>query len=108
MEQYKLMRGATRPPLFLGVPLVPFVLLGVSTMVPVGWCVVFQAFIPAIALSLIGITLFLGMRHITRQDPWRTRQFLMRLKMRRIQGNYAQWGAISHSPFTYVQRGKLP
>jgi len=41
---------------------------------------------------------------ITKQDSWRTKQELLRLRLRRQKGNTAIWGGVSYGPLRLKRR----
>lgn len=93
-------KGITRPPMLLGVPLVPLVAVG-SVYVTV-----------SLSLSLLllpgFLPLFFIMRAVTKVDD---RQFhLLWLKIRfrvfHFNSNGMYWKASAYSPFSYFQREK--
>jgi len=53
MQEHWVFKGATRPALFIGVPLVPMVLLSLVTMMPLGWLMVFGFFKTAALMLLV-------------------------------------------------------
>jgi len=104
MQEVRVFKGATRPPLVMGVPLAPMVLLSVGTMVPFGWLMIFAIYIPAAIMALIFMTGFLWMRRLTKADPWRTKQEGMRLRLRAKKGNPDIWGGVSYAPMRLKKR----
>jgi type IV secretory pathway VirB3-like protein len=92
--------------MFMGVPLVPFVLLGLVTIVPTGWLIAFRMYSWVLGLVVIFFVAYLWMRIISKRDPWRTKQELMRIRMRRMPGNKAIWGGISYGPLALKRRTK--
>ena len=88
-------KGATRPAVSMGIPLVPFILataaasmLGMYALILVGpWAalpVVFM-YLPAMA----------WMRHVTKKDDQRLRQILLRLRLGLVAASKAWGGARS-------------
>jgi type IV secretory pathway VirB3-like protein len=97
--EHRIFKGATRPPMFMGVPLVPMILLSMSTILPLGWLFVFQKYIPSLFLLSIFFCGFIWMRITSKRDPWRTKQEVLRFRMRYRKGNPHIWGGISYAPF---------
>ena len=104
MLEHRLFKGATRPPLFIGVPLVPVVLLGMVTVLPMGWLIGFRSYYSALVLLLVFLGVFIWMRMVTKKDAWRTKQEIMRMRMRRNKGNAQIWGGVSYAPFVLKVR----
>lgn len=94
-------KGATRPAMKLGVPLVPLVVLfGLGMLLSVwggilvsGWVVVgvVVAFAPALG----------WMRFVTRKDDQRFRQVFLACKLRLRDRNHHLWQARSYTPSLY-------
>ena len=108
MDEFRdpIFKGCTRPAMFLGVPLIPFLLISGGFMVVGMW----GSYLihPLVALGLLAIYLPLlgAMRHITKQDDQRLRQVLRRLMMRvRHDQGRRFWGAISYGPLRFKKRG---
>lgn len=98
-------KGCTRPAMFAGVPMVPFLLVSGLFLVLAVWS--FYLLSPYIALLLVFayVPIYLTMRQITKKDDQRLRQMIMRARMRlRQRGTRKLWGAVSFSPIRYKQR----
>jgi type IV secretion system protein VirB3 len=101
VQQEVIYKGATRPAMKLGVPLVPLVVLfGLAMLLSVwggilvsGWVVmaVVVAFAPALG----------WMRFVTRRDDQRFRQIFMSCKLRLLDRNHRLWHARSYAPSLY-------
>jgi len=99
MEEHTIFKGATRPPLLMGVPMIPLILLGLSCLLPIGiLIIVFQKFILPLVLTVIFFALFFYMRHVTKKDPWLLEAKRKRLMLRRRKGDVARWGGVSYGP----------
>jgi type IV secretory pathway VirB3-like protein len=92
--------------MFLGVPLMPIVLLGLVTIVPIGWLLAFRRLLWALGLLVVFFVVYLWMRGISKRDPWRTKQEMLRMRMRKMSGNKAIWGGISYGPLVLKRRTK--
>lgn len=88
----------------IGVPLVPAVLLSLATLLPVGWMVILKSWLGALVMILAFFCGFIWMRIISKRDPWRTKQELMRLRLRSRQGNKEIQGGISYGPLRFKKR----
>lgn len=94
-------KGATRPAMRMGIPLVPLVaLLGVGALL-IMWIGPFITW--WIAPAVLGVlALVLGwMRFTTRRDDQRLRQQFLALRLRLRDRNHAFWRSRSYSPYGY-------
>jgi type IV secretion system protein VirB3 len=101
MQAEAIYKGATRPAMKMGIPLVPLVVLFGSGMLLVLWIgtlltwwivpVVMIAFIPALA----------WMRFVTARDDQRFRQMVIALKLRLRDRNRRFWRSRSYAPYLY-------
>lgn len=94
-------KGATRPAMKLGVPLVPLVLLVGAGMLLAIWGGVFLSWSVAVAaIGGIGPVL-LWMRVVTASDDQRLRQMFLALRLRLRDRNHELWQCRSYSPNTF-------
>ena len=101
MQTEAIYKGATRPAMKLGIPLVPLVVLfGVGALLVlwvgslITWwilLVVLAAFIPTLA----------WMRFVTNQDDQRFRQMSVAAKLRFHDRNRRLWRSRSYAPYLY-------
>ena len=94
-------KGATRPAMKMGIPLVPLVVLFGGGMLLILWIgtlvtwwivpVVLVAFVPALA----------WMRFVTARDDQRFRQMALALKLRLRDKNRRFWRSRSYAPYSY-------
>ena len=101
IQQEAIYKGATRPAMKFGIPLVPLVaMFGVGMLfvlwggLLVSWWIalgVVVAFVPALA----------WMRFATRRDDQRFGQFILVFRLRLRDRNYILWRARSYSPTLY-------
>jgi type IV secretion system protein VirB3 len=94
-------KGATRPAMKLGVPLVPLVVVFGASMLVMMWIgalvtwwvvpVVLAAIVPALA----------WMRYLTRKDDQRFRQMYLAAKRRLADRNHRLWQSRSYAPYVY-------
>ena len=101
MQAEAIYKGATRPAMKMGIPLVPLVVLFGTGMLLILWVgtlvtwwiapVVLSAFVPALA----------WMRFVTRKDDQRFRQIFIALKLRLRDRNRGFWRSRSYSPYLY-------
>ena len=91
-------KGATRPAVAMGVPLVPFILataaaamLGMYALILVGpWA--------ALPVVLLYPPSMLWMRHVTKKDDQRLRQIVLRLRLGVVTATKVWGGARSFAP----------
>jgi len=94
-------KGATRPAMLLGIPLVPLVLLFGTGMLLTMWVgpLVTWWIVPAV---LIAIGPALGwMRFVTRKDDQRFRQVFVAAKLWFKDRNRRLWHSRSYAPYLY-------
>lgn len=101
MQAEAIYKGATRPAMKMGIPLVPLVVLFGSGMLLILWVgtlvtwwvapVVLVAFVPSLA----------WMRFVTRKDDQRFRQMYVALKLRLHDRNRHFWLSRSYAPYFY-------
>ena len=101
MQAEAIYKGATRPAMKMGIPLVPLVLLFGTGMLMILWIgtlltwwvvpVVLVAFVPALA----------WMRFVTRKDDQRFRQMYVAGKLRLHDRNRRFWHSRSYAPYLY-------
>ena len=101
MQAEAIYKGATRPAMKMGIPLVPLVVLFGTGMLLVLWVgtlltwwmvpIVLVAFVPVLA----------WMRFVTRKDDQRFRQMFVALKLRIHDRNRRFWRSRSYSPYLY-------
>jgi type IV secretion system protein VirB3 len=101
MQAEAIYKGATRPAMKMGIPLVPLVVLFGTGMLLVLWIgtlvtwwiapVVLAAFVPSLA----------WMRFVTSKDDQRFRQVFVALKLRFHDRNGRFWMSRSYSPYLY-------
>jgi type IV secretion system protein VirB3 len=101
MQAEAIYKGATRPAMKMGIPLVPLVVLFGTGMLLVLWVgslltwwilpIVLAAFVPALA----------WMRHVTKRDDQRFRQMFIAARLRLHDRNRRFWRARSYAPCLY-------
>jgi type IV secretion system protein VirB3 len=98
-------KGCTRPAMFAGVPMIPFLLITGSFMILAVWAFYLLSPYVSLFLGIIYIPICMTMRQITKKDDQRLHQMLMRARMRcRQRTNQALWGAASYSPIRFKLR----
>ncbi|SHL17484.1 type IV secretion system protein VirB3 [Paraburkholderia terricola] len=97
-------KGCTRPAMLWGVPLVPFLMVGGSILIPAIWALLASP--PAgVGIVLLLIPVFVTMRSVTRHDDQRLAQFALCIRMVSRQRNRRFWGAHAYVPFRARRRG---
>lgn len=98
MAECRVFKGATRPPMIGGVPLVPMVILCLGTLQPLAFFVILQFYLLALLASILFLTGFIWLRLLSKRDGWRTKQEILRMRTRARKGNAHIWGGISYGP----------
>ncbi|MCV2438586.1 VirB3 family type IV secretion system protein [Paucibacter sp. DJ2R-2] len=101
MQSEAIYKGATRPAMKLGVPLVPLVLLSGSGLLICLWGGLLLSGWIALAVLAALLPTFFWMRIVTSRDDQRLRQMLVALKLRRWDRNHGLWNARSYAPNLY-------
>jgi type IV secretion system protein VirB3 len=101
MQAEAIYKGATRPAMKLGVPLVPLVLLFGTCMLLSLWGGALISWWIAPGVMLILVPTWLWMRFVTTKDDQRFRQMAAALKLRLYDRNHRLWRARSYSPNLY-------
>lgn len=94
-------KGATRPAMKFGVPLIPLVVLFGSGMLLVLWSGLLLSWWIAGGVVAAIVPALAWMRHVTARDDQRFRQVLLGLKLRLNDRNRAFWRARSYSPTVF-------
>lgn len=81
-----------------GVPLVPMVILCLSTFQPLAVFVILQFYALAVIAGFIFLTGFIWLRLLSKRDGWRTKQEILRMRTRARKGNVQIWGGVSYGP----------
>ncbi|MGQ3050917.1 MAG: VirB3 family type IV secretion system protein [Roseateles sp.] len=101
MQAEAIYKGATRPAMKLGIPLVPLVvLLGVGMLLTMWGGVLLSWWLSLGVLLAIGPAL-VWMRFVTTQDDQRFRQMFIAMKLRLHDRNHRLWRARSYAPTLY-------
>jgi type IV secretion system protein VirB3 len=97
-------KGCTRPAMLWGVPLVSFLMVGGSILIPAIWALLASPPV-GVGIVLLLIPVFVTMRAVTRHDDQRLAQFALRLRMVFRQRNRRFWGAHGYMPVRLKRRG---
>jgi type IV secretion system protein VirB3 len=101
MQAEAIYKGATRPAMKLGIPLVPLVVLFGSGMLLIMWGGILLSLWVALAVLLSFVPALLWMRIVTSRDDQRFRQIFVALKLRLHDRNRRFWHARSYAPTLY-------
>jgi type IV secretion system protein VirB3 len=101
MQAEAIYKGATRPAMKLGIPLVPLVVLFGSGMLLIMWGGILLSGWVALGVLLSFIPALLWMRWLTARDDQRFRQIFVALKLRLHDRNHRFWQARSYAPTLY-------
>jgi type IV secretion system protein VirB3 len=101
MNPEAIYKGATRPAMKLGIPLVPLVVLFGTGMLLVMWGGVLVSWWIALAVIVAIVPALLWMRFVTTQDDQRFRQMFVALKLRLHDHNRRFWQSRSYAPTLY-------
>lgn len=101
MQAEAIYKGATRPAMLLGIPLVPLVLLFGAGALLIMWIgpLVTWWIVPAV-LSAVGPALG-WMRFVTRKDDQRFRQIFVATRLWFRDRNHGFWRSRSYAPYLF-------
>jgi len=96
-------KGATRPPMIFGVPLIAFLVVAGGDFLAGMYLMVYVSVAWLLAVFAFGMVIILWMRALTRKDDQRLRQALLAARLAIGCPNREFWACRSYSPF--VLRG---
>jgi type IV secretion system protein VirB3 len=95
-------KGATRPALKFGVPVVPLVLIVVGALIGALWGTFFFGVGAAFPILAGAGGLLVWMRSMTRKDDQRLNQFFLKTRLLILaRGNRDFWQCRSYSPYSH-------
>jgi type IV secretion system protein VirB3 len=94
-------KGATRPSMKFGIPLVPLVVLFGACMLLVIWSGLLLSWWLALAVVVAAVPMLAWMRWVTGEDDQRFRQMFIAAKLSLFDRNRRYWGARSYSPWIF-------
>jgi len=101
MQSEAIYKGATRPAMKLGVPLVPLVVLLGASMLLIMWGGMLISWWLALGVVMAIVPALCWMRFVTAKDDQRFHQMFVALKLRIPDRNRRVWHARSYSPTLY-------
>jgi type IV secretion system protein VirB3 len=101
VQQEAIYKGATRPPMKFGVPLVPLVVLVGSGMLLMLWGGILVSGWIALSVLISFVPALAWMRFVTRRDDQRFRQIFVGIKLQLRDRNRRFWQARSYAPSIY-------
>jgi type IV secretion system protein VirB3 len=101
MHAEAIYKGATRPAMKLGVPLVPLVVLTGAGMLLVIWGGTLLSWWAALGGVIAIVPALLWMRFVTARDDQRFRQMFIALRLQLHDRNRRFWRARSYTPTLY-------
>ena len=97
-------KGATRPAVSMGVPLVPFILATVAAAMLGMYALILVGPWAALPVILSYLPLMVWMRHVTKRDDQRLRQVFLRLRLGAAARTKVWGGARSFAPVELRRR----
>jgi type IV secretion system protein VirB3 len=101
MHAEAIYKGATRPAMLFGVPLVPLVVLVGLAVLSIMWLGPMVSWWVAPVVLLATLPLLIWMRQVTRHDDQRLRQMFVSAKLRWHDRNHRFWQSRSYAPYLY-------
>lgn len=101
MEAEAIYKGATRPAMKFGVPLVPLVVLCGSGILAIMWGGPLVSWWAVPVVLCVVVPVFAWMRFVTRKDDQRFRQLYLLLRLRFNARNRKFWRSRSYAPYVY-------
>lgn len=101
MQAEAIYKGATRPAMKLGIPLVPLVVVFGSGMLLIMWGGILVSGWIALGVLVSFVPVLFWMRWLTSRDDQRFRQIFIATKLRLNDHNRWFWRARSYSPTLY-------
>jgi type IV secretion system protein VirB3 len=99
--QEDIFKGATRPAVMFGVPLMPLVVVVGSSLILIMWGGSLLSWWIAPVILIGAILTLVWMRIVTKKDDQRLRQVYLRLQLVVLQGNRHFWKARSYAPVQF-------
>lgn len=94
-------KGATRPAMIAGIPLLPLIVVGLMGVLGSLWGLQLFGAFSAFTVALLTLMVLLIMRWVSKADDQKLNQMLLRLQSLPARRNRPYWGVQSSSPFDY-------
>ena len=94
-------KGATRPAMVLGIPLLPLIIVAMLGILLTMWSLQLLGPLVAFAVALLVIIALIAMRVVSKADDQKLHQLMLRLQSLSARRNRGYWGAQSSSPNNY-------
>jgi type IV secretion system protein VirB3 len=101
MQAETIYKGATRPAMKLGIPLVPLVVLFGTSMLLILWLGTLLSWWIAPVVLAATVPTLAWMRFVTNQDDQRFRQMFVAVRLRLNDRNRRLWHSRSYTPYLY-------
>jgi type IV secretory pathway VirB3-like protein len=100
-------KGATRPAVTMGVPLVPFVVATAAAAMLGMYALILVGPTAASPVVVTYLPLMVWMRQVTKRDDQRLRQILLRMRLGTVVGTKV-WGGARSFALVELRRGRAP
>lgn len=97
-------KGATRPAMVLGIPLLPLIICSMSGFVLSIWALLLIGGIFCILILATTFSLLVYMRFICKLDDQKLHQIILQLQSKKTKHNCNYWACKSSSPIHYTAR----
>lgn len=97
-------KGATRPAMVLGIPLLPLIICSMSGLVLSIWALLLIGGIFCILILGTTFSLLVYMRFICKLDDQKLHQIILQLQSKKAKQNFNYWACKSSSPIHYTVR----
>ncbi len=99
-------KGATRPAMVMGIPLLPLVGVGLIGTLLTMWSLQIFGWMAAFPVLIGALLVMVAMRLVSKSDDQKLNQLLLRLQSWPARRNTRYWGAQSSSPIAYQRRNE--
>lgn len=100
-------KGATRPAMVLGIPLLPFIICSMSGLVFSIWALLLIGGIFCTLVLVATFSLLIYMRFICKLDDQKLHQIILHLQNKKSKHNFNYWACKSSSPIHYTTKKTL-
>ncbi len=97
-------KGATRPAMVLGIPLLPLIICCMTGLLLSIWSLLLLGQLICFLTLACNVTLLLYMRIICKHDDQKLHQLMLQLQSKSARRNIDYWGCQSSSPHDYTLR----